>query len=393
MTLDDIVTDPLTLLAGLLVGRAPVLPAVDQALWMELVALAQAEGVAPLLHQALAASCVEAPAPARKALAMAYFEAVSVSLVQQSVRERLCRRLAVRGIRVLLMKGAALAFTCYEDPATRPMVDLDVLVHRSQLAEAGQCLEEEGFGPIFGSLATALRSPWGELGYTHPKTGAWVELHWEFSALGRAQKRALAEIWSEARPLGGEASGLAMRAGHTIPFLCAHMIQRHQATRLLWLYDLHRVLLTADAEEATLAREAAIRWQLVPCTALTLLRVRDLFGTPLPQPLSDWARAAGSRDSLAGRMAAHALSPGAQGRPNGDLVDLVVNRNWSMLRACFPAPAALRERCGLSARESVLPAYLSLLSRYLRKAPAHCRTLWRTCFPGGAPRVEPGTPK
>ena len=40
-----------------------------------------------------------------------------------------------------------------------------------------------------------------------------------------------------------------------------------------------------DGSEAALALDAATRWELGPCTALALLRVQELFGTPLP---ADW---------------------------------------------------------------------------------------------------------
>jgi hypothetical protein len=134
-----------------------------------------------------------------------------------------------------------------------------------------------------------------------------------------------------------------------------------------------------DAAEAAVAQDAATRWRLVPCTALALLRVRTIFATPLSGELHAWARKEAARDSLGARMAALALTPGVAERPSGDIVNLVMNRSWSMLRIFFPSPSALRERLGSTARhQSVIPAYAALMGRHLRNGPAHLRRLWRS---------------
>jgi hypothetical protein len=343
------VTERYELLAGLLVGRTPSEPVPSDAEWMELVALAQKEGVGPLFHRAVCACTgLEVPTAARRVLALTYCRAVDVRMQQEAARQDLCRRLSERRIPALLLKGAALALACYDDPATRPMADLDVLVPRGRVEEAARCLGENGFRLLSSSLSTALRSPRGDMAFTHGATGILVELHWELNALGRLQTEVQAEIWSEPRPAGGDGAPLIMRPGHALPLLCAHMIAHHQYARLLWLFDLHRVLLTIDAAEAAVAQDAATRWRLAPCTALALLRVRTLFATPLPGELHAWAREAASRDSLGTRMATLALTPGAPERPDGDVVNLVMNRSGSMLRILFPSPSALRERLGLT---------------------------------------------
>lgn len=367
------------LIADLLVGRTPDRSLAGGVDWTDLVALAVSEGVGPLLHRAVSgAPGLAVPPTARRTLAAVYCRAVDVRLGQEAARQEICRSLSERGIPVLLWKGAALALTCYDDPATRPMSDLDVLVPRKAVEAAAHALEEAGCQLQSSSLATALRSPRGEVSYIHRGTGTLVELHWELNALARRQSQVLAEIWSEARPVGGEASALEMRPGHALPLLCAHMIAHHQYARLLWLYDLHRLLLTMDPVEAEVARDAATRWRLIPWTAMALLRARTLFGTPLPADLQDWAHAAASRDTLRTRMAALALTPGAEERPSGDLMNLVIHRDWSMLRIFFPSPSDLRGRLGLAAHQSVLPAYVALMGRHLRNGPAHLRRLWRS---------------
>jgi putative nucleotidyltransferase-like protein len=378
--------DPQQVLSDLIVGCAPVQAPESAAEWDELVALAQAEGVAPLLASALRSPTeVTVPAATARALEITYRMATFVSLRHQGVREQLCVRLDEQNIPVLLLKGAALALTCYDDPVTRPMGDLDLLVPRSRLQAVIRVLEEHGFCPLSGSFATELRSPRGHLVAIHPPTEALVELHWELKLLGRAQARAMAEIWAGARRIHAGDPALVMRLGHTLPLLCAHMLLQHRECRLLWLYDVHRVLLTMDGAEAALARETALRWRLGPCVALALLRVRELFGTVLPDELSAWAEVVASRGGLQARAAAQALASTPDG-PSEFLMSLLLNRTFSPRRILVPTPDDLRLRLGLSAEERVgIATYAAFLTRRLRNGPLHFRQILRIWRPGSSP--------
>jgi hypothetical protein len=366
------------LLAGLVAGRAPTLPVDSEGEWIGLVELAQAEGVGPLLaHSLQSLPEVAIPDPVREALAMIYRQAVYNSLIHRSARAQLCRHLHVRQIPVLLLKGAELSFRCYDDPATRPMQDVDLLVPRSRVKEAACCLEEIGFHPLSGSLSAELQRPRGHLVYIHTLTQAMVELHWELKLLGRAQAAAIPEIWSGVSPAAGDPAALVMRLGHLLPILCAHMLLQHRTARLLWLYDLHRVLLTMDSMEAALARDAATRWSLAPCTALALKRVQELFDTPLPVALEEWVGGRAPRDGLQARVARQALAADIEA-PSEYLMSLLMNRNYSTRSILVPALDDLRQRLRLQSHERVGPiAYMTFVAQRLRNGPLHFRQLWR----------------
>jgi hypothetical protein len=181
-----------------------------------------------------------------------------------------------------------------------------------------------------------------------------------------------------------------MRPGHTLPLLCAHMLLQHRQPRLIWLYDLHRLLLKMDAAEVKLAREAAIRWRLGPCTALALNRVDEWFGTPFPDELRDWVREMASRSDLQARVAARALSHDAAEAPSEYLMSLLMNRNYAGWRILFPTSDDLRRRLNLSATDPVGPgAYAAFLIHRLRHGPLHLRQLWRFWYgPPQSARTE-----
>lgn len=375
--------DLLEQIAALLIGRSPAPAPTTDADWARLIALAQEEDVGPLLAWSLGTHArVDLPPSAREQLAAIYQGAIAASLLLQSLRTRICRRLTERGIPVLLLKGAALAFTCYEDPATRPMGDLDLLVPRSQLPDAARCLEENNFRLVSlpSSLLPLMNRPHRHLVYVERNRGMVVELHWEVQLPRRALAKALPEIWSCSRPLRAGEPERIMDAGHAIPFLCAHMSLQHKRASLLWLYDLHRLLLAAEDTEIRRAERAATEWGAAAATAQVLLRVQALFGTPLSEPLRQWVRDAARRGGLQARVAQRSVDPESGGRVHSGLLNLLLNGDWRFLRSTLPAPQVLRARVGLTPEQSVLPAYAALLRHYLSRMPAQARQFWHLWF-------------
>ena len=116
-------------LLGSLLGNAPD-ARVDAHAWDALTDLAIHERVAPLLSQQL-----EAPDDvrdgARQKLRGELYNTCAFNLV---LYRELARLLEGAPGEVVILKGAALATSMYDDPAHRPMSDIDVLVRREDLA-------------------------------------------------------------------------------------------------------------------------------------------------------------------------------------------------------------------------------------------------------------------
>lgn len=113
--------------------------------WSRLYALLVRERAAAALHPIPERLGLEIPSPwddrFRALGAVSGFR-------QQSLLEELegvVERLADEGIRVCLLKGAALALTAYPHPLDRPMGDLDLLVPNGRALEAWEILREAGW--------------------------------------------------------------------------------------------------------------------------------------------------------------------------------------------------------------------------------------------------------
>lgn len=127
-------------------------PAPGGSHWDAVDRLARGHRLEPRLHRATTGEhdLPGIPAPLREAWRREYFTALSAAVALLDQRDRAVRVLAARGVRPLVVKGAALGGVLYPDPAVRPMGDLDLLLPRGSMARlAGlpESLREAGVDP------------------------------------------------------------------------------------------------------------------------------------------------------------------------------------------------------------------------------------------------------
>ncbi len=109
--------------------------------WALFARMAEAEGVAPLIHYTFQGAGYPAGIPdeTRQSLALAYYSTAAHNALLFRELERILAALAAGAeIPVIVLKGAALAQTVYPDPALRPMGDLDLLVHALTIENGGR---------------------------------------------------------------------------------------------------------------------------------------------------------------------------------------------------------------------------------------------------------------
>ncbi len=278
--------------------------------WKALVKMADAEGVAPLLHWRLSRlnGGAKPPDDVRKFLMKAFYNSAARFAVHQREFSRLAERLCREGVEVVALKGLALAQTLYPEPGLRPMGDIDLLVHRDALGtvkkimpELGYALEKPDLWPGLG-----IRTDY-EINYDLVKPGRiHMEIHWDL--VGSAASTNTCDIewfWSQCVAYPGlkedahagstAADELAKRCDGRLwvlnptgqlLHLAAHLMLKHSRgkTRLIWFYDLAMLL---DKEENgivwDLAVEKAIEWGWGEALAYALMQVREQLGAPVPE--------------------------------------------------------------------------------------------------------------
>jgi len=226
----------------------------------QLVDAAEDHGVAPLLWQALESTRGRG-LQVRDALAYRVRAAATADVFVQRDIQVVLAALATAGVRGLVIKGSALAYTVYLHPWLRPRTDTDLLVSYGEVPAAIQALERCGYtrsdaltsGTLVSHQIAFERVDEHDVHHV-------VDLHWKIvNPQVLADSLLFDDLWAEALPapaLGPTARVPARLA--SVVLGCIHRLAHHQGhDRLIWLYDLR--LLTAgfdDAEWRALGRLA-----------------------------------------------------------------------------------------------------------------------------------------
>jgi hypothetical protein len=183
------------------------------------------------------------PEAAQAALRSAYYGAVAQHTVLDVELDALLAEFRKQGIEPILLKGMALGTTLYPSPATRPCLDLDILVHRSQVEAVRQVLVARGYRDM--GLDQGQR-----VAFAH-HLHAWrefsggrhvaVEAHWELvHDPGYARRMEAAEFFSRARRMDArDDAPLVLDPADQLIHACAHLLLHHaRSPNLMWLLDL-----------------------------------------------------------------------------------------------------------------------------------------------------------
>jgi hypothetical protein len=108
--------------------------------------VANLHGVSPWLHKALSDHPeADLPTPISKAFESDYRSSLMVWLLREASLRRLLDMFNSHHIPLIFLKGAYLGEVVYQDPALRPMVDVDLLIREEQFESAVELLAGLGY--------------------------------------------------------------------------------------------------------------------------------------------------------------------------------------------------------------------------------------------------------
>ncbi|MGP6089477.1 nucleotidyltransferase family protein [Antarctobacter jejuensis] len=303
-------------------------------------------------------------------------------LAHQRILTRLAPEFAAAGIEPLILKGTAMAYSVYDNPALRPRGDTDIVVSPGDFERAQEVLKAGGFSLAFvpgGRIVTSQCS-------YHLRDGHGlyhvIDLHRQtnnHAALARLFP--YAELRAEAQPLQ-RLHAAYLRPGHVdaMLFACYHRFmhigapitvagtQHHSENRLIWLLDLVRIAkIFSEADWRTFVARARDKGLLRICHG-SLTAARDCVGLQLPDdvlPALDSAPQTEDpvrflRAGRAGKLLANLAATPGLGQKIGFLRE-----------TAFPPAAYMRATFGTPGQNQ------SLAQLYLRRAARGLGALMR----------------
>jgi hypothetical protein len=189
---------------------------------------------------------------------------------------RIAARLEQTGMPVLALQGLSL-LPLYEDLCLRPLGDVDLLVADDQKHDFIRMLVECGYAPAAGHYPNLMR-----------KENLCIDLHTHIlERLDRLQvlfpKKFVCVFRQRSAPLHGRCVRVADPIDNLLA-LCCHAL-KHGYSRLIWLVDLHELLLALEKTTPKVWDEICARaraWRQEKSLLYALILLEAVFGLAVP---------------------------------------------------------------------------------------------------------------
>jgi hypothetical protein len=292
--------------------------------WPGLLALAESQGVAPLLHTQLATICPTAvPDDVRSHLQTLHDRNFQKNLSRTIELLQIVGLLTAHGIAVRAFKGATLAQKAYGNLALREFVDLDILVPETQVVQASHLLVERGYAPQF-ELTDAQLHTYAQLRnehtFWHHTKEIAVDLHWELLPRSYSFSPPPELLWADC-----DWVPFTQQALPTLPpeplllFLCAHGA-KHNWSRLCWICDVAELLRVSPQLDWERLHQSTGQLGSRRMLRLGLFLAHHLLGAALPEPMLTQIQGDAAVQRLAQTIQASLFQPTSEPTPRGDAV-------------------------------------------------------------------------
>lgn len=260
--------------------------------WRSVGALAEREKLMPVLWNAVRSHAEYIPAEVRDALrAQAAVTEFRMVLTEAALQQTVAL-LHGAGIRVMLLKGAALAATVYGSFARRPMGDLDVLVPRGEAERAWEVMRASGWSLELEGGEQFFDSHHHLPGLVDPKgLNLVLEVHRAMLPPAGPFLFDEEELWAEARPVSlGAAEAWVPSHRHQLFHLSVHFAWSHMFRGMgRTVRDVATILATGPFDWEGF-HELVVRARAATCAYWTLAVSRTLSGTSIPRDVLEALR-------------------------------------------------------------------------------------------------------
>jgi hypothetical protein len=321
--------------------------------WTRILEQSEQHGLTPLLHRRVreVQALLNIPHSVQEVLTGSASRVAARTLLLAEELVALLRAFASTGVRCAPLRGLALAEQLYGDITARPMGDIDLLVHPSDVMKAADVLRSLGFSE-FEHRPGFARTFSYTLVFLKDRHG-WVivEPHWTIAYPPFANQIDMTAVWDQCvrtRVLGIDTWRLA--AADLFLHLCWHVIHHGNRAPLLWWYELDRVL-RMQTGGLDWSHVVDVARSIQPMSVGDVLRgLRECFHSPVPAGVVPRLTERLKRPKLSCRIAG--ASRGYAREELGQLFALsgVLAKCRYALGLLFPSPTFMRLRYKISGR-------------------------------------------
>jgi Uncharacterised nucleotidyltransferase len=315
--------------------------------WDYLTRIANFHGVLPLLYQSLNQICPDAVPPVRMKFLRDCFQFnAKRNLYLMAVLLKLLTALKNNGIDAIPFKGAVLGHSIYGNVALRQFADLDILVHRKDLAGAGEILRLQGFAytssvdeiddestiPSNGCQAekvTALRDNYHV--FVRDDGKVRVDLQWRMTHELFSFSLDSENLWNRVQDVSLGGALVSTFDNETLLLiLCAHGC-KHSWQRLKWICDVAQLIeATEPKDRLPLIQRTLTENHSRRIVYAGLLLAHEILGAALPAKAVSEIRSDSSLKSVLSsvRNALFAESPRAPSKRQRVVFYLKIMESW-----------------------------------------------------------------
>ncbi|MBI2470545.1 MAG: nucleotidyltransferase family protein [Planctomycetes bacterium] len=261
---------------------------VDPPSWSELLRTSQNEGFSYLLYKGMIKKGVSVPPFIKESLKQEYINNWGRNI---RIFEELATLLHVLGSPVIVLKGAALLFSVYENAGLRCLGDVDILVKPKDVPKIDKVLSQCGYQSDRELSCYPVTNYLNSLVYGKTGSPLLLHLHWHLinNALPNyiyAEKINMDKVWKEAIHLKiRQANVLCLAPHHQLLHLSEHAM-KHSYNTLIHVWDIHQV---ANHWKETLDWERVCKesgeFHLKGPLFYSLWLCKEYFGTSVPNEI------------------------------------------------------------------------------------------------------------
>lgn len=270
--------------------------------WSKFLVVLSPHGIIPLLYWKLLRlpEAVRPPQATFERMHHAFMRHGAKALRETRQIRNIVTAFSKEGVRILFLKGPALAMTVYPDPATRPGSDLDVLVHPEDMAHARRIFQRIGYVSRIEKFGTDIEALYHHEEFSlkeYARYSSPVELHWKLHHISALhQETTIEELF--ARAVTVNTPEFSFEALHPVDALIHRALNNafihDHDLRLTWMYD---ILLIArslgEPEEWLLLQKECVRWRARWAVELALVMAQSWYNLHIPDGFDNVAAWAG----------------------------------------------------------------------------------------------------